>query len=76
MPYYILIRILFSIVLAVLAMQNSLHFTCGDPEKFARGDPTLTSFLMRGKRIRIELKAGHHWPVSKMPLNGVSLVGR
>ena len=32
--------------------------------------------LMRGERIQILLKAGHHRPVSEMPLNGVLLAGQ
>ena len=38
---------------------------CADPESFARGGPTLTTFFfvlffVRGERIQIELKAGIH----------------
>ena len=47
--------------------------TCTDPESFAREGPTLTSFflnsffLMRGERIQMSLKEGHHRPTSKTP---------
>ena len=42
---------------------------CADPESFARGGPTLTTFflLMRGGRIQISLKAGRHRPTSETP---------
>ena len=30
-------------------------------------------FFIRGKRIQIALKAGHHWPASETPLSGISL---
>ena len=45
---------------------------------FSRGDPTQTLFFffIKGKRIQIALKAGHHRPASETPLNGVALVGR
>ena len=45
----------------------SAIYTCADPESFARGGPTFFSFLIRGKRIQIALKAGHHWPASDRP---------
>ena len=32
--------------------------------------------IYKGERIRISLKAVHHWPASEMPLNGVSLACR
>ena len=44
---------------------------CADPESFARGGPTVTTFLLfsfyEGKRIKIALKAGHHRPASETP---------
>ena len=43
--------------------------------KFVRVGPTLTFFLLffffslwGGERIKMQLKAGHHQPASKMPL--------
>ena len=57
--------------------EHGLHFigirqplSCTDPERFARGGPTL-----RGKRIQIALKAVNHQLTSETP-NGVSLAGR
>ena len=45
--------------------------TCGDPESFARGGPTLTfffaCFFMRGERVQIALKEGHHQSASETP---------
>ena len=35
-----------------------------------------TIFFVRGERIQIALKAGHHRHASETPLNGVSLAGR
>ena len=60
----------------ILSVQKSC-FTAG-LESFVRGGPTLTgfcycffflffSFFMRGERIQIALKVGHHQPASKMP---------
>ena len=45
---------------------------CADPESFARGGPTRTTFffvffLIRGKRSEIALKVGHHQPASETP---------
>ena len=57
-------------------MNQTTHFSCADPESFARGGPTLRTFffsfsffffLMRGKKIQITLKAGHHRPASETP---------
>ena len=42
-----------------------IPFACADPESFARGGST---FLIRGKRIQIALKAGHHRLASETPL--------
>ena len=66
--------------------------TCTDPESFVkRGSNSGNVFfdiltlsysfrsivcLVRGERIKIQLKAGFYRPASKMPLNVVSLVGR
>ena len=48
-----------------------LYHSCADPGNFARGGPTFFFFFfVRGKRIQIALKAGHHH------LNRVSLAGR
>ena len=33
-------------------------------------------FFFKGERIQISLKAGHHWPASETPLNGVSMAWR
>ena len=60
---------------------------CADPEHFARGSPTLTTFFSdnEGERFQIPLKVGHHrpasvtsfkWSLAKRHLNGVSLAGR
>ena len=46
---------------------HMLYTACADPERFARGGPTLTTFFlyfMRGERIQIPVKAGHHRPAS------------
>ena len=46
--------------------------TCAHPERFIRGGPTLTTFLLLlirgGERIQITLKASHHRPTSETPL--------
>ena len=40
---------------------------CADTESFANGGPTLTFFCVRGGRIQMALKAGHHRPASETP---------
>ena len=47
-----------------------LKKTCVDPESFGRrgSDSDMTIFLMRGERIQIALKEGHHWPAIETPL--------
>ena len=44
---------------------TSAYIPCTDPESFVRGSNFF--FLMRGERIQIPLKAGHHWPASETP---------
>ena len=39
-----------------------LALACADPESFARGGPTLTTFFLVD-----EIKAGHHQPASETP---------
>ena len=42
--------------------------SCADLDSFVRESTTLTTFyfsLMRGRRIKIPLLAGHHWPASE-----------
>ena len=46
---------------------KGIQLACADPESFVRGGPTLTFFvlffsLMRGRRIKIPLLAGHYQP--------------
>ena len=56
-------------------------YTCGDPESFVRGGPTLTRFfffffffsLMRGRRNQIPLLAGHSQPASERADDGPTL---
>ena len=55
-------------VTEINACQNHCWCSCEDPESFVRGGPTLTFFwLMRGDRIQIPLKSGHHRPASEAP---------
>ena len=58
-----------NVLYATALMGYACAGPCADPECFVRGGPTLTTFFfsMRGKRIQIALKAGHHRPASEMP---------
>ena len=62
------------------------NVSCSDPESFVKASDGVRFnsdiffcfylFLMRGERIQIPLKAGHHWPASKTPFkanNGPTL---
>ena len=42
--------------------------TCADPESFVRLGSNSDKFLIRGNKIQIALKVGHHRPASEMPL--------
>ena len=60
----------------LIHIMDQVRVSCADPESFARGGPTFF-FLIRGKRIQIALKAGHHQPARETPLKWrISLAGR
>ena len=53
---------------------------CANPESFARGGGGSNSdkrvFFMRGKRIQIALKAGHHRHANEMAFAGVPMMAK
>ena len=58
---------------------RELFALCADPESFARGGPTLTTFfqMMRERgTIQIPLKVDNYRPASETPLKWRALTGR
>ena len=64
--YNFLLRKLYlnELIVSAKSLDFIHNFACVDPECFGIGGPT---FFIRGKRIQIVLKAGHHWTASKTP---------